>query len=647
MDSTPYQGTHVLVTGGAGVIGRELIARLEQQGARVLCCDLKPRPAQFGPAVEYRRGDINHLAADTVAAFAPEVVVHLAATFERSTESEEFWDDNFWHNVRLSHHLMTLLRESSTVRRVVFASSYLIYDPALYGFDAPQTTPVRLSEEQPLEPRNICGAAKLLHEIELRFLTGFEQARFTSVSARIFRSYGRGSADVVSRWVRELLADGSAELALYRKEGIFDYVFAGDVAEGLLRLGASDATGIVNLGSGRGRAVTELVEALRAHFPGLRTRDVEAEIPWEAHEADLTRLEALTGWRPEVTLEQGVGQIVAHERERLGQREASRADRPLNVMITSASRKVDLLQRYQAALDELGLEGQVWAADADPACIAARFADGSWPMPRLEDLGLDELIEFCGEYDIRLLVPTRDAELTWFAERADALAEAGIQVTLGDPAGVRDCLDKLRFAERCAEHDLPAIPTDLDLDRLIAATRATRFVVKERYGAGAEHVGLDLDREAALAHAAGLDEPIFQPWVEGCELSIDVYVARNGEVMDVVPRERRQVRDGESVDTATVEAPDLVAHASALCRAFDLRGHVVLQAFRGPTGVHLIECNPRYGGASALAFEAGLESPRWSLLEALGETLEPQVGAYRRGLRLLRYSTDRFEVADG
>src|SRR5690606_35695036 len=102
--------------------------------------------------------------------FAPEFVFHLAATFERSTETPEFWDENDRHNVRLSHHLMGLVKQVSSVRKVVFASSYLIYNPDLYTFDAPAETPVTLKEEDPIHPRNLCGAAKLLHEIELQFL---------------------------------------------------------------------------------------------------------------------------------------------------------------------------------------------------------------------------------------------------------------------------------------------------------------------------------------------------------------------------------------------------------------------------------------------------------------------------------------------
>src|SRR5687768_4374262 len=96
----------VFVSGAAGVIGREIVPLLVERGYDVWAGDLKPRPSTFGPEVLYRQGDLNHLRPDEVDRFRPTAFIHLAATFERSTETYEFWDENFWHNVRLSHHLM-------------------------------------------------------------------------------------------------------------------------------------------------------------------------------------------------------------------------------------------------------------------------------------------------------------------------------------------------------------------------------------------------------------------------------------------------------------------------------------------------------------------------------------------------------------
>lgn len=313
MSDGGYRDRQVLVTGGAGVIGRELIESLVTQGARVICCDLRPRPDWLDPAVTYIEGDANELERKRISDLEPEYCFHLAATFERTAETEGFWAENFHHNVRLSHHLATLACELPSMRRFVFASSYLVYDPALYLFEQPQRAPSPLRETDPVRPRNLCGSAKLMHEQELEFLEQFPGMPFTSVSARIFRVYGRGSGDVVSRWVRSLIAEPEAPLAVYRVEGLFDYIYAGDVADGLLRLGASEATGAVNLGSGRARRVSDLLGILARRFPGTSWSEGSAEIPFEAHQADLDRLERISGWRPRTSLEEGVGILAEHE----------------------------------------------------------------------------------------------------------------------------------------------------------------------------------------------------------------------------------------------------------------------------------------------------------------------------------------------
>ena len=135
----------VLVTGGAGVIGRSLVGSLVDRGAAVLCADLAERPDWMPAGVEYRAGDANDLDTGEVADFGPSYCFHLAATFERTAESPEFWEDSYRHNVSLSHHIASALERVPTLQRYVFASSYLVYDPALYLFNMPQGRPVSLA----------------------------------------------------------------------------------------------------------------------------------------------------------------------------------------------------------------------------------------------------------------------------------------------------------------------------------------------------------------------------------------------------------------------------------------------------------------------------------------------------------------------
>jgi carbamoyl-phosphate synthase large subunit len=148
-------------------------------------------------------------------------------------------------------------------------------------------------------------------------------------------------------------------------------------------------------------------------------------------------------------------------------------------------------------------------------------------------------------------------------------------------------------------------------------------VVKERRGAGSRSIGIGLDRSAALRHAQQLAEPIFQPLVEGREISVDAWLDRHGRVKGTVLRNRERVEHGESVVTATFRDVRLESEVTAVLQALQLRGPVVLQAIVDSRGApHVIEVNARFGGASTAGIAAGLDPWYWSLLELQGSGLD-------------------------
>ena len=633
-------GKRIFVSGGAGVIGSELIPMLHDAGADVLVGDLKPRPASWPGLVRYRRGDLNGMTVQELRSFGPEVFIHLAATFERSTETYGFWQENFHHNVRLSHHLMTIHKDLESLRRMLFASSYLIYDPKLYSFSEPQSQARRLREDDPILPRNLTGMAKLAHEIELRFLEGFRKESFTTVIVRIYRGYGRGSHCVISRWIRALLR--GKPIQVYRPEGLFDYIYAGETARGLIKLVEhSDVTGIVNLGTDRARRVSEVVEILRQHFPDLKATTGESDILFEGSQADMDAFQAATGWKPERHLEDCIPLIIEHERQHLAE-EASQASG--HVMVTSASKKVPLLLRVKQAAAKLRPDIRVLAADASASAPAQHFSDGFWIMPYLRDLDTANLTEACRQRGVTQIIPTRDGELAFFAGHREILEKAGISVMVSAPETVDVCLDKLRFASFGMEAGLPVIPAH----KTLPANAGGPWVVKERYGAGSLSMGVNLSAADAVAHAAKLNAPIFQPFMGGMpEFSADIYVDRRGCMKGCVVRTRDVVVNGESQITTTTTNPALVEVCQKLVSALPFYGHIIVQAFVDAFGgVHLIEVNPRFGGASGVAIEAGLDSFYWFLLESQGAELRdaPCLHDPARRLRQVRHSHDFIEV---
>jgi carbamoyl-phosphate synthase large subunit len=610
------QSKRVFVSGGAGVIGLEMVPRLVALGATVMVADLKPRPKDFSPRVIYRQGDLNQMTEAEFRSFAPDVFIHLAATFERSTESYDFWEENFLHNVRLSHHLMTLAKDTPSLCRVVFASSYLIYDPALYQFNEAREQPISLQETDSVLPRNLTGMAKFSHETEIRFIDQFCGDRLSTVCARIYRGYGRNSRDVISRWVRSLLK--GEPITIYRPQGIFDYIYAADSAEGLIRLAAADhVKGIINLGTGRSRRVQDVVDVLRQHFPNMKTKATDSDIPFEASQADMSRYKQLVGWEPIYDLSEAIAEIIDFERARLDA-DGMAAKPPLKVLLSSAAAKVPLVRAMQIAVQQIDPIGQVVAGDLNAQALTAEVSDEFWAMPPTRDESLDELISGMRRREINVVLPSRDGELLFWSRHATRLRAEGIHVVVSDTAPLQRCLDKLEFAHFGSANNLPFILTSDRIDDI----PGDFLVVKERFGAGSRSIGLRLDRVSAIAHARTLENPIFQPHIDGLEISIDAWVDRCHQVKGLVLRRRDRVVNGESQVTTTFSDAALEAEALSILQALQLRGPVVLQAMVSPAGdLQVIECNPRFGGASTTSIAAGLSSLQWSLLEAINSDL--------------------------
>lgn len=300
-------------------------------------------------------------------------------------------------------------------------------------------------------------------------------------------------------------------------------------------------------------------------------------------------------------------------------REKHQSEPSLNILVTSISKKVPFIKALREACRKLGNQGKIMGADASDDIVGKYFVDDFWLMPRLSKITVEELISYCRDREISCIIPSRDGELGFFAENKDVFEQNGIRIMISSFECVNTCLDKLLFSQRANALGFPAIKTVEDVNKLTADA----LVVKERFGAGSRKIGLDLKCEDAIAYAATLDNPIFQPHVAGKEASIDVYVNKKGKTKGVIARRRDLVVDGESQVTVTFRDKELEQLCAALAEKLCIYGHAVFQVMIDNNGkFHIIECNNRFGGASTLSLAAGLDSFYWFLLECLGEDID-------------------------
>lgn len=322
------------------------------------------------------------------------------------------------------------------------------------------------------------------------------------------------------------------------------------------------------------------------------------------------------------------------------------SEKKANILITSAAGKIPLIHAVRQAVAKTGASARVIAADSDEKCLSRHLADDFWCMPPLTAFEEGSvLLESLLARGIAYIIPTRDGELTFWSSKKAFLDQHGIQVMVSQRASIDNCLDKLYFYNLCRENNIPAIPTEIDIDRL---PMSNSYVVKERFGAGSLHLVLDLKRNDAVRHATFLNNPIFQPFVRGKEYSIDAYVDKSNEIKGVVCRVREIVKNGESQITVTCNDAGLEEKCRRYIKAFNLYGHIMLQLIISVDGeIHLVECNARFGGASTLSLAAGLDSFYWFLLESRGADIR-SIPFHRKlcALRQVRVPQDVIFVVD-
>lgn len=300
-----------LVTGGAGFIGSNLVDALLVRGDEVTVVDdlSTGRRENLEPALaagaELAELDIRDAAAlsGLAAERQPETVFHLAAQIDvRKSVADPAFDAAV--NVGGTANVLEAARAAGT-GRVVFVST----GGAIYGEGEGQQLP--LEESAPIAPLSPYGQSKHAGE---GYLALYERLYgISGVALRLGNVYGPrqdplGEAGVIAIFCGALRS-GARPTVYGDGTQTRDYIYVGDVVAAALAAAGSEATGALNVGTGRETTVLELVEALgqlggasnfEAQFAPPRTGEVQRIA------LDAGRAERELGWRPRTDLSEGL-----------------------------------------------------------------------------------------------------------------------------------------------------------------------------------------------------------------------------------------------------------------------------------------------------------------------------------------------------
>lgn len=308
-----YRGSRALVLGASGFVGRWVARALGERGAHTVAAvrdgDRAASHAALGGSVELLEIDLRRL--DEIPRFLervrPAIVFNLAGYGIDPSEREEKLA------YLINAEMVSALSESmARVQSEEWAGQALVHVGSAAEYGAIEGN---LAEESRCRPLGLYGASKLAGTRQLKERAA--KSGLKALTARLFTLYGFGEHPkrLLPSLIEASRKGKPLDLTAGRQNRDFTYVK--DVAEGLLRLGLSEAKRgeVVNLATGRLTSVRRFTETAASllgipeshlRFGTLPTRPDEMQ-----HDpVTVERLRELISWTPPTTVEEGIRRTI-------------------------------------------------------------------------------------------------------------------------------------------------------------------------------------------------------------------------------------------------------------------------------------------------------------------------------------------------
>lgn len=291
----------ILVTGGAGFIGSNLVEELINQGCEVKIIDnlSTGKKENLHPKAEFVLADITKLEDIKPHFQGVEGVCHVAALPRVPLSIEKPQETNA-ANIDGTLNVLIAARDAGVKKFVYSASS------SAYG----EQTNLPLREDMPADPIHPYGLQKYVGELYAKQFA--DLYNLPTVSLRYFNVYGPRMAEegayvtVISIFKRQTLA--GEPLTIVGDGGqTRDFTHVSDVVRANIMALESDKVGkgeVINIGGGHNYSVSQIADMFGGERKHLPPR------PEARHTlADITRAKQLLGWEPQVKFVDGVKEL--------------------------------------------------------------------------------------------------------------------------------------------------------------------------------------------------------------------------------------------------------------------------------------------------------------------------------------------------
>ncbi len=308
----------VLITGVSGFVGQHLIKHLHQNGEYdIIGTSRSTDQTLEGVTIENLDLLDSQAASQLIATQKPDFIYHLAA-LTSPAQSFKTPGDTITNNILAQLHILDALKQQEihNTRVMVISTS------EIYGIVDPSELPI--NEDAPLRPPSPYAVSKIAQDyLAYQYHLSY---KLDIIRVRPFNHIGPGQSD---RFAIASFAKQIAEIEKEKKEPLLkvgnlqakrDFTDVRDVVRAYVLLMEKGASGeVYNIGCGKSHKIGDLLHMLISNS----TEEIKVERDPERFRpvdfldvtCDASKLHKLTGWKPEIPIEQTIHDVLDYWRK--------------------------------------------------------------------------------------------------------------------------------------------------------------------------------------------------------------------------------------------------------------------------------------------------------------------------------------------
>lgn len=314
----------------------------------------------------------------------------------------------------------------------------------------------------------------------------------------------------------------------------------------------------------------------------------------------------------------------------------------INILDLSGGRRTRLIEYFKKELKGIG---KIIVADCSNLAPALYSGDKAYIIPRIDHPEYMNAIKtICTAENINAIFSLIDPELSLLAKYSQAFKEMGITTIVSPYSVCETFLDKYAAARFYQENGYKCAPTYNNFSDFSVALQMNELdfpvFIKPQRGSASLNVNQARNIEEAKIIFKSAEDMIIQEYLHGQELGVDVYVDMiSNQVVSIFIKEKIAMRAGETDKARSIKSVKLFKIVADLVIQAGLRGPIDLDIFDVNGEYYISEINPRFGGGYPLAYECGVNFPKYLINNLQGIENNPQIGNYEENVYMMKHDT--------